>query len=288
MLGSDVCRAFERHHEVLPFDIEDCDISDESATRRMLTEVHPDLVIHCAAYTDVDGAEREKTKALRVNGLGTRNVTLGCQDCDATLVYVSTDYVFDGRKKLPYVEEDDPNPLNVYGRSKLEGEEWIRRLPVKSYIVRTAWLYGRSGSNFIYKILRRSELREFAGGVRELPVVDDQVGSPTYTLDLAKSIVRLVSTGRHGLYHLANAGHCSWYEFAGEVFRYLKKDVKLRPIDSRTLRQPARRPPFSALESSIWGTVVGESLRNWNEALPDFLTSLEEHPQATAQSVDPP
>ncbi len=275
MLGSDVCRAFERFHDVFPLDIEDFDITDESATRQELAEAHPDLVIHCAAYTDVDGAERNERRAHEVNGLGTRNVALGCRDCDIPMVYVSTDYVFDGKKRSPYVEGDDPNPLNVYGKSKLEGEEHVRRLLVRAYVVRTAWLYGRNGNNFIYKILKRSGLPPSGRKSPELRVVDDQVGSPTYTLDLAKSIVALVATGRHGLYHLANAGHCSWYEFARKVFELLGRKVRLEPTGSPSLRQPARRPSFSALESRIWGSIVGEGLRNWDEALADFLALLE-------------
>jgi dTDP-4-dehydrorhamnose reductase len=186
---------------------------------------------------------------------------------------MSTDYVFDGMKGSPYVEDDDPNPLNVYGRSKLEGEEWVRRLLVSFYIVRASWLFGRGSDNFVYKILKKSE---FANSSARLAVVDDQLGSPTYTLDLANSIAVLVSTGRYGLYHLANAGYCSWYEFARRVFIHLKKNVSVKPIDSPQLKQPAQRPSFSALESSVWGKAVGEKLRNWDDALRDFLLSHHE------------
>lgn len=279
MLGSDVCKVIGEHREIFPFDIDDFDIVDRRSTQEKISAKGPDLIIHCAAYTDVDGAEREQEKAFTINAIGTRNVALVSQGLDIPMLYISTDYIFDGEKNSPYLENDHPNPLNVYGKSKFAGEKYVKNLLRKFYIVRTAWLYGANGDNFIYKILRASNRLEHSSNQQdsanqsELRVVYDQVGNPTYTLDLAKALDLIVESQRYGIYHVTNQGYCSWYQFAGKIFEILKKEVRLKPVDSKFFNQAARRPRFSALENSVWSKTFGRKLRHWEDALKDFLSS---------------
>lgn len=279
MLGSDICKVLGSRKEIFPFDVDDFDIVDWRSTQEKISEKRPDLVIHCAAYTDVDRAEHEQEKAFSVNAIGTRNVALVCQRLEIPILYISTDYVFDGKKGSPYFETDQPNPLNVYGRSKLAGEEYVKTFLKKFYIVRTAWLYGKNGENFVYKILRAATPQFDESNPGELKVVADQIGNPTYTFDLAEALDLLTESECYGVYHITNKGYCSWYQFAKKIFEILKRDVRLKPCDSSSFHstgssgQRARRPKFSALENFVWSKTFNKKLRHWEEALEDFISS---------------
>ncbi|HID86815.1 MAG TPA: dTDP-4-dehydrorhamnose reductase [Anaerolineae bacterium] len=225
-----------------------------------IADFAPHVVIHAAAMTDVDGCELNPDAAFRVNALGTRNVALACQRCGAAMVYISTDYVFDGTKGEPYWEFDEPNPISIYGQSKLAGERTVQALLDRFYIVRTAWLYARGGNNFVAKILRLARERD------ELAVVTNEVGSPTYAPDLARAIARLIQHPLYGIYHLVNEGSCSRYEFARKILDYAGlEDYALRPLESYP--RPARPPAYAPLRNFVAATQLGIVLRPWEEAL---------------------
>jgi dTDP-4-dehydrorhamnose reductase len=228
--------------------------------------VKADWVIHAAAATDVDGCERDPAMAMAVNAEGTRRVADGCRRSGAALVYVSTDFVFDGRKTCPYTETDEPAPLSVYGRSKAAGEQAVRETTPRWVIARTAWLYGALGRNFVKTILGK------AAGGGPLRVVDDQVGSPTYARDLAGALVRVLERNLDGVFHLTNSGSCSWYDFTREILRQGGfGHVPVSPMSSEELGRPARRPAFSVLANAAWHAAGEPVLRPWPEALTDML-----------------
>ncbi|MDI6892254.1 MAG: dTDP-4-dehydrorhamnose reductase [Actinomycetota bacterium] len=265
-LGRDLVRVLSDEHELFPFDL-DMDVTVLDGTMKTVTTISPDVVIHAAAYTDVDGCELNPDLAYKVNALGTQNVALTCQRCGAAMLYVSTDFVFDGKKGEPYLEFDEPNPISVYGRSKLAGERYVTSLLDRYYITRTAWLFGKHGRNFVKTILKLAEERE------ELTVVDDQMGSPTYSLDLAKTIAELVKTGWYGLYHTTNSGSCSWFEFAKKILECAgKRGVKVSPITSEELNRPAPRPTYSVLKNYCLELRGIQPLRHYEEALRDYFS----------------
>ncbi len=279
MLGVDLYQTLREKYEVVGFDLQEFpsisflpppvqrgDITRIGEVKRAFHELTPDLVVHTAAYTDVDGCEKNPDKAYKVNALGTQNVCLASQELNVPLIYISTDFVFDGKKDSPYLESDQPHPISIYGMSKLVGEEYVRTLLHRYFIVRTSWLYGHYGKNFVETILKLAEEKE------ELTVVDDQVGSPTYTKDLSRKIKELLSTKSYGVYHITNSGSCSWYEFAREILELSGiKGVEVRPITSEELDRPAPRPRFSVLEDSRPREVLGNSMRDWKEALRDYI-----------------
>lgn len=250
---------------IFPLARQDLDITNFEQVQGVIRGIRPDVIIHTAAYTKVDQAETDQDLAYAINAIGTRNVATCGENVGAKLVYISTDYVFDGRKNAPYTESDQPNPLNIYGRTKLAGEEFVRSLSSRHFIVRTSWVYGKHGQNFVTTMLQLAEERQ------ELMVVDDQVGSPTYTLDLAEFIVSLMKTEQYGLYHATNLGACSWYELAGEIFRLKGMKVKLRPCRSEDFARPARRPAYSVLEHTEIRNRGFKDLRPWQEGLAGFL-----------------
>jgi dTDP-4-dehydrorhamnose reductase len=261
-LGSSLQEAFEGN-ELLLIDLPEHDVTDMRIVSQIADWV-PKAVIHAAAMTDVDGCEREQEAAYRVNALGTRNVALACQRCGAPMLYVSTDYVFDGTSDEPYLEYDEPNPGSVYARSKLGGEEFVRDLLKRFYIVRTAWLYGHNGKNFVEKML------ELADRERELSVVANEFGSPTYAPDLAEAICRLMQHPLYGIYHLVNEGSCSRYEFAAKVLEMSgRTDVHLSP--SRLYPRAAKVPRRAVLRNFSAATQLGISLRPWEEALQAYF-----------------
>lgn len=246
-------------NELLLIDLPEYDVTD-LATIEDVVEFEPELVVHGAAMTDVDGCERDPETAYKVNALGTRNVALACQRSGAAMLYVSTDYVFDGTSHEPYLEYDEPNPISVYARSKLAGEECVRDLLNRFYIVRTGWLYGHDGNNFVEKVLELAE-RE-----KELSVVTNEFGSPTYARDLAEAIARLIQRGVYGTYHLVNEGFCSRYELAVTVLALAGKEgVFVRP--TRTYARSARVPRRALLRNFSAATQLGIVLRPWEEAL---------------------
>jgi dTDP-4-dehydrorhamnose reductase len=275
-LGMELVRALAPHGELIPSTLADMDLTQPGCADRV-AGLRPEWVVHAAAATDVDGCEREPEAAVAVNAEGTRRVAEGCRRAGAGLVYLSTDYIFDGRKGSPYAERDHPAPLNVYGRSKLEGEQAARNLAPRWTIVRTAWLYGVHGRNFVKTILAKAAAGE------PLRVVEDQVGSPTYAVDVADAIALLLSRGRTGLYHVTNGGCCSWYEFAREVLRLAGFDpAGVTPITSAELDRAARRPAYSVLENAAWQAAGFPPLRPWREALAAMLSAFTLQPQMNA------
>ncbi len=288
MLGRDLVEVFSEGQELYLLDVQKfpssmssqfstltLDITDSARTYREVTKINPDIVIHSAAYTDVDGCETNRDLAFRVNALGTRNIALACQRFDTELLYISTDFVFDGEKGEPYLEFDRPNPQNIYGKSKYWGELYVESLVNKFYIVRSSWLFGKNGKNFVSTIL------DLAKQKKEIEVVNDQIGSPTYTKDLAQAIAQLIGgeskdsitrASLYGIWHITNSGQCSWYEFAGEILQ--DSDVLVKPITSEELNRPAKRPRFSALENSVRKLQGWKPLRHWKEALKDYLKEI--------------
>lgn len=269
MLGTDLTGCLETEHDVAVADIEEFDITDEKSTLEGISGAAPDLVVHTAAYTHVDGCEENPEPAFRVNAEGTRNVARACQSCSAGLVYMSTDYVFDGKKRQPYVEADEPNPLGVYGRSKLGGERYVREV-ADHLIIRTSWLYGHNGKNFIKSILKLCETKN------DLPVVNDQTGVPTSTVDLSLAIKDLLPLNCTGIINVCNSGHCTWYEFAKAIVQTAGiQGVKVRPITTPEYPLPAARPEYSVLSTSRFTELVGRSMRHWKDALSAYLSGQQ-------------
>lgn len=248
-----------RGHEVVVLSKKDLDISDASAVERAMEEHTPELVVNAAAYTNVDGCETETELAYAVNALGPRNLAQSCERRGAELLHVSTNYVFDGRKEEPYEPFDSPTPVSAYGRTKLAGEEYVKHLSTRWYIVRTAGVYGE-GHNFVRTMLRVGRERD------SLKVKDDEFGSPTYAKDLAEGIARIIDSGLYGIYHVTNSGSCSWYEFAQEIFRLAGVEVEVTPVPGSEYPLPAERPANGVL--SNFG---GPELRHWREALEEYL-----------------
>ncbi len=253
-------------HEVYGLDLPEHDITDRSALIAVVQDFHPDLIMHPAALTDVDGCARDPALAYRVNGMGTQNVALAAAAVGAELLYVSTNEVFDGCATEPYHEWAATNPINAYGRSKLAGEWYTQHLLTRFYIVRTAWLYAAGGRNFPHRIIRLAD--EHAGG---LNVVTDEVGNPTYVVDLARALVALIETHAYGVYHLVNDGAVSRYEFAAEILRLSgRAHIPLRPIKAAEYRRASTPPLYTPLSNNA-AAALGICLRLWSEALAEFL-----------------
>ena len=251
-------------HTLTPVDLPAVDVTDRASLAAIFAAATPELVIHCAAYTDVDGCARNPELAHRVNAFGTQNVALACRAAGAALVHISTNEVFAGDEPGGYEEWLPPAPRNPYGRSKAAAEAHVRALLSRAYIVRTAWLYAPGGRNFIHAILRRA--RE-TGEVR---VVTDEVGNPTYAADLAEAIARLIETGQYGIYHFVNSGACSRWAFANEILRQAGVAARNVPILSSAYPRASTPPPFAALHNRA-GAALGITLRPWAEALADYL-----------------
>ncbi len=271
MLGKDlvqVLRSSLQTDEVLGWDIDEIDIQEEKSTVAKIENLQPRFVVNVAAYTDVDGCELHKEKAFAINAEGMRHVALGAVRGGARVLYLSTDYIFEGKKGKPYLENDPPNPLNVYGRSKLRGEQYVQEIVKDALIVRTQWLYGRHGNNFVDVILRQAREKEV------LSVVNDQTGLPTYTVDLSKAISLLIERDARGIFHVANSNPCTWYEYAQKILELSGiKGVNVIPISSRELGRPATRPSYSVLDTQKFKQETGMTLRPWPEALKDYLST---------------
>ena len=271
MLGKDlmgVLLSSLPNDEVIGWDIEEIDIQKEEDTVFKIEKLRPDIMVHIAAYTDVDGCELNEEKAFAVNAEGTKHVALTASRCQAKMVYLSTDYVFDGNKREPYLESDSPHPLNVYGRSKWKGEQYVQELVKDPLIVRTQWLFGRYGKNFVTSILRQVEEK------RVLSIVNDQIGSPTYTVDLAKAISALIQFDASGIFHVANSDLCTWYTFGQAILKLSGMDkVRVIPISSKELGRPAIRPSYSVLNCQKLKKKTGLTLRPWSEALKEYLST---------------
>ncbi len=271
MLGKDVKGVLEeRSFVLLPLDYEDLDITNRERVHKTLKESKPDLVINCAAYTKVDKAEEEKTLAFQVNALGTQNLAIACEELDIPICHISTDYVFDGEKGLSYTPFDNTNPINTYGLSKLAGEKYIQWITRKFYIVRTSWLYGKGGKNFVNTILKLSKEKE------EIRVVSDQIGSPTWTVSMAEFLSKLIQTERYGIYHFTDKtnGGISWYEFAKEVVKLNNLRIKVVPISTEEYKALAKRPKNSLLDISMSEVIVGANSKWWGETLYNYLNIM--------------
>lgn len=268
-LGYDVVNELEkRGHTAVAVDIEEMDITDVVSVERVITEAEVEAVIHCAAYTAVDAAEDNVEICRRVNAEGTENIAKVCKKRDLKMIYISTDYVFDGEGERPWEPDDERHPLNVYGQTKYEGELAVEKYLEKYFIVRIAWVFGVNGKNFIKTMLKLSETHE------ELNVVDDQVGSPTYTYDLAVLLVDMVESDKYGRYHATNEGLCTWYEFAKEIFRQAGVEVKVNPVTSDMFPAKAKRPKNSRMSKEKLDANGFHRLPTWQDALERYLSEI--------------
>jgi dTDP-4-dehydrorhamnose reductase len=266
-LGRDLLAELTPRHDCHGLTRAEADITDFASLARCLNELQPDVVVHTAAYTDVDGCERDPTRAYRENTVGTWNVAAAAHASGAAVAVVSTDFVFDGEKREPYTEFDVTNPLGHYGASKLAGEQAALRANPRIFIIRAQWLYGVHGKNFPYAILR-------AASRGDVKVVADQIGAPTYTVDLARMIVRIIETPRYGVYHANSAGSCSWYDFAVELYRLAGLDPAiLHPIPSSEWPSPTRRPAYSVLRRYALELMGLDDARPWQEGAREFVES---------------
>ena len=268
MLGTDLVRILNKSGaRVVGLDIEDIDITRPESVKHVLYQYNSALIVNVAALADVDGCETRQEEAFRVNAEGPAHLARVAAETGAFLVHLSTDYVFDGLQGSPYKESDRMNPIGIYGKSKAEGEEQVRRLlPDNHCIVRTQWLYGLHGKNFVETILDAAQKRDV------LRVVNDQHGSPTYTIDLARALVTLCGIRAKGTIHITNSQETTWYEFASEIIRVQEvPDVRVEPISTEDLNRPAPRPAYSVLDNGRYVGLTGTGLRGWKEALKDYL-----------------
>lgn len=274
MLGRDVMQAAgNAGHEVVGYGHNELDVCEAEAVAERIGDERPGVVINCAAWTDVDGAEEHETEATAINGAGAGNVAAAAAAVDAAVVYVSSDYVFDGGKGSAYVETDQTAPISAYGRSKLAGEEATREANRRHFVVRSSWLFGTNGPNFVETMLR------LASNQSEVLVVRDQVGSPTYTWHLAYGVVRLIEGIEYGIHHMAAAGACSWYEFAREIFEQANVDCTVMSATTEMLGRPAPRPAHSALASQRQHPI---ELPSWQDGLAAYLAQRRSEAEAPA------
>ena len=268
MLGTDLMETLAREWpdaERFGLDLPEFDITQFDSIRGHVQDLKPDAIINCAAYTNVDGCETETDLAMAVNRQGPGSLARVAKEAGVRLVHVSTDFVFDGAKDSPYVEEDEPNPQSAYGRTKLAGERVVMAEGGEWVIARTAWLYGRNGRNFVDTLLRASHERD------TLSVVTDQVGSPTWTRDLAAAICALLRTGVTGVYHTTNSGMCSRYEQVQEILRVAGLETRLKAVDSSAFPRPAKVPPYSPLDTAKLARDTGHTMRPWQQAQEEYL-----------------
>lgn len=268
-LGYDVVNELEkRGHTAIGVDVEEMDITDASAVEKVMKADNLDAVIHCAAYTAVDAAEENQEICMRVNADGTRNIAKVCRELGLKMVYISTDYVFDGKGERPWEPDDVREPLNVYGESKYQGELAVEEYLDRYFIVRIAWVFGVNGKNFIKTMLKLSENHD------EINVVNDQTGSPTYTYDLAVLLADMVETEKYGRYHATNEGLCTWYEFATEIFKQAGVNVKVNPVTSEEFPAKAERPHNSRMDKSKLTENGFALLPTWQDALKRYLEAI--------------
>ncbi|HFK1530437.1 dTDP-4-dehydrorhamnose reductase [Bacillus thuringiensis] len=268
-LGQDVlCLLENQPWEVFGFGREELDITNEEQVREKVLAIKPNIIIHTAAYTQVDQAESDEETAFKVNAEGTKYLAQAAEAVEAKFCYVSTDYVFDGKNNEPYKTNDETNPQTIYGKSKLAGEKYTSEYCSKYFVVRTSWVFGLHGNNFVKTMLRLADERS------ELEVVSDQFGSPTYTNDLARFIIELVETNKYGIYHASNSGVCSWYEFAKEIFRQSNRNINVNAISTAEFQRPAQRPAYSVLEQKKIAEQGLIMLPNWKEALGRYLSKM--------------
>ena len=264
-LGQDLVEVLSRNNDVRYCSRKDFDLTDLRNTKHYILEMDPNVIIHSAAYTDVDGCEVRPEKAFNVNSLGTRNVAIASRNVGAKLFYISTDYIFDGDKEERYKEFDIPNPKTVYGKSKLLGEEYVKEQLSDFFIVRIAWLYGKNGNNFVKTML------DLAVSNDKIQVVNDQIGSPTWTKDVARQVEVLLGTEAFGTYHCTSRGSCSWYDFALKIFDLADLEVGVEPISSQELSREAERPSNSVLENYLLELQGLQEMPHWSTSIESFL-----------------
>lgn len=240
------------------------DVTIPNQINSIFNQIRPDAVVHAGAFTAVDVAEASPMQAFKINVVGTRNIAAACLSYNSKMVYLSSDYVFDGRQNQPYTEFDRPNPINVYGRSKWEGELIAARICPRLFIIRTSWLYG-DGRNFVRTILKLAQEKEY------LTVVNDQTGTPTYTSDLVQGIMSIIKTDGFGTYHMSNNGYCTWFDFAKEIVKLAGLATPIQPVCTQEFAAPALRPCYSVLRNYMLELSVGDKFRSWQEALADYL-----------------
>ena len=262
-----------KNSEVFPLDIDELDITNLENVKKVLNEIKPDVVINCAAATNVDGCETNQDLAFKINAIGPRNLSLVAEEIGAKVVQVSTDYIFSGKGESPLSEFELPAPYSIYGKTKLKGEEYVRDFSSKYYIVRTAWLYGYVGKNFVYTMRNLGETKE------ELTVVNDQRGNPTNANDLAHHILKLIETEEYGIYHCTGKGECSWYDFSSLIMKLSNRNCKVKPCTSEEYKamypNSAKRPEYSSLDNMMLRNTIGDEMRSWEEALEMFIKNLE-------------
>lgn len=269
MLGNDLMAQFRHRHDVTGMDREEIDITRASECRRALAEIQPQLVINAAGFTNVDACETAKEECFAVNAEAVKNIAQACRDKNITVIHYSTDYVFDGNADRPYTEEDPCNPINTYGASKLAGEHHLKRLTDNYILIRTAWLYGAKGKNFVSAILDRA--RETG----RLTVVDDQMGSPTCTRDLAAATELLVDKNARGIFHVTNRGSCTWFDFARKILKEARlEQVELSPMKTSELQRAAKRPFYSVLSMHKFVGATGKTMQPWQLAFSDYYSFI--------------
>jgi dTDP-4-dehydrorhamnose reductase len=271
MLGSDLLLKLNLQHEVVGLDKEEIDIVSADECVKVIKEITPNIVINAAAYTNVDGCETAKEECFAVNAEAVKNIAQTCRNKNIRIIHFSTDYVFDGTAKQPYKEDDKCNPINAYGESKLAGERYLQSLADDYVLIRTSWLYGVKGKNFVQTILEKAKTTP------TLTVVDDQVGSPTYTRDLAAAVDLLINQNLKGIFHVSNRGSCSWSQFAVKILQESGlDDVEVTPIKSDKLQRPALRPAYSVLSVQKFIATTGKTMQPWQLALQDYLKSIKQ------------
>jgi len=254
--------------EVVGVDVEDLDITNLNQVQNFVCKLKPDLIINAAAYTNVDACESNEDIAFKVNALGARNLAIASENVGAKIIHISTDYVFKGDGNMPYREYDITNPVSVYGKTKLAGENFVRELCSRYFIVRTSWLYGYNGNNFVKTILKAGKEKG------HLDVVDDQRGNPTYAEDLSHHILKLALSEEYGTYHCTGTGECSWYDFACKIIEYANIKCTVSPMTSNQLTRAAKRPSYSALDNMMLRCTVGDEMREWKDALKMFIDKI--------------
>ena len=265
-LGSDVVKELlKRGYSTLSPNRSEFNLCSEDSIRNYILNSNCEAIVHCAAYTQVDKAEDEKDLCIKINATATKHIVKCAKILDIPMIYISTDYVFDGTKDGEYTENDETNPINIYGESKLAGEKYVQEILDKYYIVRTSWVFNINGKNFIETMLRLSKANN------QLSIVNDQIGSPTYTKDLSRLLVDMLETSKYGLYHATNEGYCSWYEFANTIFKLANINIDIKAINSNEYASRAKRPLNSKLSKDKLIEYGFKPLPNWKDALKDYL-----------------
>ncbi len=267
MLGSDLVETLkdENKHELILTDIDDLDIANFNQVDEFLKKEKPELIINVAAYTDVDGCETNRDLAFNVNSIGPKNLAIVSNEINAKLLHISTDYVFSGDSLKPYNEDDETGPNSYYGETKLQAELFIKKNTDDYFIIRTAWLYGFNGKNFVKTMLQLAKTND------KIRVVNDQHGSPTFTKDLAIAISELIKTDKYGIYHVTNSDNCTWYDFAKQIFELADVNISLVPVTTEEYPTPAKRPEYSVLSNEKWESAGFISLRSYKDALKNYM-----------------